>query len=83
MKSREEEFAIYIINNSCTIRECARAFNISKSTVHNDLSKKLRKSNKFLYYKVYEILTKNFNEKHVRGGNCTKLKYYGLKIKRG
>ena len=81
MKRREELFAIYIINNSCTIRECASAFNISKSTVHNDLSKKLKKTNRFLYCSVYKILSKNFAEKHIRGGNSTRLKYKFLEIK--
>lgn len=82
MKSREEQFAIYIINNSCTIRECANAFNISKSTVHNDLSKKLNMTNKFLYYRVYKILSKNYAEKHIRGGNSTRLKYEEIRIKK-
>ena len=75
MKSREEEFAIFIIDKKCTIRECAKHFNISKSTVHNDISKKLQKTNKFLYYQVYKILNFNFSERHLRGGNATKLKY--------
>ena len=52
MKKREEQFAIYIIDNNCTIRMCANHFNISKSTVHNDLSKKLKITNKFLYAQV-------------------------------
>ena len=82
MKSREEQCAIYIINNNCTIRECAKAFNISKSTVHNDISKKLNKTNKFLYYRVYKIINKNFQERHIRGGNSTKLKYFLLKSKK-
>lgn len=81
MKSREESFAIYIIDNNSTIRKCASYFNISKSTVHNDLSKKLRRTNKFLYYQVYRVLNKNFAERHLRGGNATKLKYARLKAK--
>ena len=50
MKSREENFAIFIIDNNCTIRECAKFFKIGKSTVHNDVSNKLKKTNKFLYW---------------------------------
>lgn len=80
MKSREEEFAVYIIDNNSTIRQCAKFFNISKSTVHNDISKKLKITNKFLYYQVYKILDKNFKERHIRGGVATKLKYKLLKI---
>ena len=79
MIKREEQFAIYIIDNNCTIRMCANHFNISKSTVHNDLSKKLKITNKFLYAQVYRVLDKNLNERSMRGGMATKLKYLKLK----
>ena len=79
MKSREEQFAIYILDNNCTIRACASHFCISKSTVHNDISKKLKKTNKFLYAQVYRVLNKNLKERSMRGGMSTKLKYLGLK----
>ena len=78
MKSREEEYAIYIINNNSTIRQCARYFSVSKSTVHNYLSKKLKFSNKFLYAQVYKVLNFNLSERHVRGGMATRLKYLKL-----
>jgi putative DeoR family transcriptional regulator (stage III sporulation protein D) len=73
--SRAERFAQYILDNNSTIRKTAKYFNISKSTVHNDVSKKLRIYNYPLYKKVKKILIINFNEKHIRGGNSTKLKY--------
>ena len=73
--SRAEIFARYILDNNSTIRKTASYFDISKSTVHNDLSKKLKLENYQLYLKVKEVLIKNFNEKHIRGGNSTKLKY--------
>lgn len=78
-KTRPEKFAIYIIDNKCTIRECAKEFDISKSTVHNDLSKKLKNINKFLYVQVYKVLYKNLQERSMRGGMATKLKYLKLK----
>lgn len=78
-KTRPEQCAIYIIDNNCTIRACAKEFNISKSTVHNDLSKRLKYINKFLYIQVYRVLNKNFQEKSMRGGLATKLKYLKLK----
>ena len=78
LKSRPEEFAIYIIDNNTTIRKCAKAFGISKSTVHNDLSKKLKDKNKCLYYQVYKILNNNLKERSIRGGIATKLKYLKL-----
>ena len=73
--SRAETFAQYILDHNSTIRKTAVYFNISKSTVHNDLSKKLRHENYKLYTQVKKVLTKNFNEKHIRGGESTKLKY--------
>lgn len=79
MKKREELFAVYIIDNNCTIRQCARNFGISKSTVHNDLSKKLKITNRFLYYQVYKVLDKNLKERHLRGGCATRLKYLSCK----
>lgn len=75
LKTRSEQFAIYIIDNNCTIRACAKEFNMSKSTVHNDLSRKLKGINKFLYIQVYRVLNKNLQERSVRGGLATKLKY--------
>jgi putative DeoR family transcriptional regulator (stage III sporulation protein D) len=75
MRRREEIFAIYIIDNKCTIRQCAEKFNVGKSTVHSDISKKLIKTNKFLYYHVYKILNINLAERNIRGGNATRLKY--------
>ena len=73
--SRAERFAQYILDNNSTIRKTAVYFNISKSTVHNDISKKLKYKNYQLYLQIKEILIKNFNEKHIRGGISTKLKY--------
>lgn len=81
MKSREENLAIYIIDNNTTIRKCASKFGLSKSTVHNDLSKKLKITNKFLYYQVCKVLEKNFAERHIRGGYATRQKYLKLKGK--
>lgn len=82
-KTREEELAIYIIDNSTTIRKCAQHFGISKSTVHNDISKKLRNTNRFLYYRVYRVLNENLATRHIRGGNATRLKYLRLKGRDG
>ena len=73
--SRAEQFAQYIIDNNSTIRKTAKYFDISKSTVHNDVSKKLKNENYRLYVKVKKILVKNFQEKHIRGGLSTQLKY--------
>lgn len=73
--SRAEIFAHYIVDNNSTIRKTAKYFDISKSTVHNDVSNKLKSYNLELYYLVKKILDKNFTEKHIRGGESTKNKY--------
>lgn len=79
LKSRPELFGQYIIDNNTTIRKTAQYFDISKSTVHNDLSKKLRLENYELYKEVCKILERNFRTKHIRGGMATKSKYQKLK----
>ena len=73
--SRAEIFAHYIVDNNSTIRKTAKYFDISKSTVHNDVSNKLKVYNLELYCLVKKILEKNFTEKHIRGGESTKNKY--------
>ncbi len=65
----------YIVDHKATVRACAKEFGISKSTVHKDVSVKLKKVNPSLYLKVKEILQINKNERHIRGGQATKLKY--------
>lgn len=75
MFQRAEIFAKYIIKTQSTIRKTAKFFNVSKSTVHNDVSNKLQFINKKLYKKAQKILIKNFNEKHIRGGEATRLAY--------
>ena len=65
-------FAQYIIDTSATVRDTAKKFNISKSTVHKDVTERLQKVNYPLYEKVKEILQKNKEERHIRGGMATK-----------
>ena len=80
--SRTKQLAIYIIQNQTTIRKTAKAFGLSKSTVHYDLSKRLPKINKSLYLQLQELLDKNFAEKNIRGGAATKQKYMKLHCKK-
>lgn len=79
-KERCEAFAQYVIDTGATVRQTATYFGISKSTVHKDLSRKLKYINKSLYIQVKDILEINKSERHIRGGEATKLKY--LKRKR-
>ena len=74
-KERCEAFAEYVIETGATVRQTAAHFGISKSTVHKDLSVKLRFINKTQYNCVKEILELNKSERHIRGGEATKRKY--------
>ena len=65
----------YIIDNQATVRSTAKEFGISKSTVHQDVTVRLSRINPELYGKVKEILQKNKDERHIRGGMATKMKY--------
>lgn len=67
--------AKYIIENKSTVRSTAKKFGISKSTVHKDVSQRLKKINNNLYLEVKKVLDKNKQERHIRGGMATKEKY--------
>ena len=74
-RERAEILAEYVIETGATVRGCAKKFGISKSTVHKDISKKLKYTNNALYKEVKEILEKNKSERHIRGGEATRIKY--------
>jgi putative DeoR family transcriptional regulator (stage III sporulation protein D) len=74
----------YIIEQGATVRSAAKKFGISKSTVHKDVSQRLKNVNPALYKEVREILETNKRQRHIRGGIATKHKYEMLKkIKTG
>ncbi len=79
MRGTVEERAItlgeYIIENKTTVRAAAKKFRISKSTVHKDVSERLRKLNPQMYREVKQVLDVNKAERHIRGGMATKMKY--------
>lgn len=72
---RVRDLAVYVIVNKATVRKTASVFGISKSTVHKDLSKRLKKISPILFSQVDRILQINKQQRHIRGGNATKLKY--------
>ena len=80
-RERAEVLAEYVIETGATVRACAARFGISKSTVHKDLSVKLRYSNAALYSQVKEILEINKSERHLRGGESTRRKYLSVTSK--
>ena len=65
----------YLLEHCATVREAARVFGISKSTVHKDVTDRLRHVNNALYAEVQELLNKNKQERHLRGGEATRKKY--------
>ena len=83
MKGMPEERTIlaaeYIIENKATVRSAAKKFGVSKSTIHKDVSERLRHLNPNLYSEVKTILEKHKQERHIRGGKATKEKYAKLR----
>lgn len=68
-------FAAYVLETGCTVRTAASHFGFSKSTVHKDLTLRLRAQNLALAQEVEKVLERNKNERHIRGGNATKIKW--------
>lgn len=79
IEERAIKLAHYIIESKDTVRGAAKKFGISKSTVHKDVSERLKRINPGLAKEVRKILDENKAERHIRGGMATKLKYSHLK----
>jgi len=77
IEERACDLAVYIIEHEATVRAAAARFGISKSTVHKDLTERLRRINPALYAQVRQLLDRNKAERHIRGGLATRLKYKG------
>ena len=75
IEERAVKLANYIIETEDTVRGAAKAFGISKSSVHKDVSQRLININYALFQEVRKILDKNKAERHIRGGMATKRKY--------
>jgi putative DeoR family transcriptional regulator (stage III sporulation protein D) len=78
IRNRVLEVAHYIQDNSATVRDAAQRFNVSKSTIHKDITERLQRINPALAQAVDQILQKNKAERHIRGGHATRLKYRAL-----
>lgn len=70
--------AEYILSTKATVRDAAKEFDVSKSTVHKDVSERLKYIDVTLYAHVKKVLDFNLAERHLRGGNATKEKYLKL-----
>ena len=75
IEQRVIKCAEYIVATGCTVRACSAHFNVSKSTVHKDVSERLRYIDEVLYEEIKAVLSKNLNERHIRGGCATREKY--------
>lgn len=75
IEERAMEIARYIIENNSTVRQTAKHFGISKSTVHKDCTERLVQVNPALAVEVRKVLDVNKAERHIRGGMATKEKY--------
>ncbi len=65
----------YIVEHGSTVRDAAKSFGISKSTVHKDVSQRLKRINPQLYGEVKRVLEHNKAQRHIRGGLATREKY--------
>ncbi len=75
IEERAIDIANYIIDNNATVRQTAKAFGISKSTVHKDVTERLMQINPTLAKEARKVLDVNKQERHIRGGMATKEKY--------
>ncbi len=82
MRGNVEQRAVtlgrYIASTNATVRLAAKKYGISKSTVHKDVSDRLKNINPSLYKEVRKVLDINKEERHIRGGKATKEKYSKL-----
>lgn len=65
----------YIVESGATVRAAAKVFKISKSTVHKDVTERLKREDPVLYKEVKKVLEKNKQDRHIRGGLATREKY--------
>jgi len=75
VENRAIEIGTYISINNSTVRKAAKNFGISKSTVHKDVSERLKTINPDLYFKVKMVMENNKAIRHIRGGIATKNKF--------
>lgn len=75
LMQRCEILARYVVDNRVTVRDAAKHYSISKSTVHKDITERLKLVNPTLYAEAGQVLQQNKAERHIRGGEATRRKY--------
>ena len=78
IEERAVDIANYIIDHNATVRQTAKKFGISKSTVHKDVTDRLIQINPSLASEARKVLDTNKSERHIRGGMATRRKYKGV-----
>ena len=81
IEERATEVARYIVDNNATVRQAAKAFGISKSTIHKDVTERLPGLNPGLAGSARQVLDQNKSERHIRGGLATREKYLHQQIR--
>ena len=81
MEERVIESATYIIEHNATVRQTAKQFGVSKSTVHKDVTERLAQVNPALAKQARKVLDVNKSERHIRGGMATREKYLHMEHK--
>lgn len=82
-EDRISQEASYIVEHKATVRDAAKALCIGKSTVHKDVTERLKSINPVLYSSVRDVLNTNKAERHLRGGKATHDKYAVLRQRLG
>ena len=77
IEERAVRLAEYIIENDATVRTAAKQFGVSKSTVHKDVTQRLKTQDPALWAEAKAVLERNKAERHIRGGIATRIKYKG------
>lgn len=82
-EERAKQLGNYIAEQGATVRQAAKRFSVSKSTVHVDVTRRLRTADRDLYDRVRAVLDENKRERHLRGGIATKEKYRAARGTKG
>ena len=75
VQNRVTEAAEHILKTGATVRACAEAFGVSKTTIHKDMRERLPELSETMARQVDAVLRKNREERHIRGGQATRVKY--------
>lgn len=80
IEERVLQIAQYVVEKKVTVRQVARCFGVSKSTVHKDLTDRLYEIDPVLFKEARVVLDVNKSERHIRGGQATREKYRNAQV---